>query len=202
MARSKQTYYGSCFVASYIYKVTIEKKWTHSLQKGPIKFQWHGPMGPYLIIPRKYPGVMIGDIVVNSCSWWRCPDNVILSTGFLLVMRAPFDYSMHCITFESHSEWYPVAFRSCPHPSGCRRNAQQYVSVSWAAMAPRLPRWLPTPVVRSDVQGGRWRQLHHLQSLGDGRWGWVRHRHCHWAAATDQLLTRTLCHQQSTTWSC
>ena len=54
MVRSKQTYYGSCFVASY--NATIEKKkLTHSLQKGPIKFQWHGPMGPYLIIPRKYP---------------------------------------------------------------------------------------------------------------------------------------------------
>ena len=37
MVLSKQTYYGSCFVASYY--ATIEKKLTHSLQKGPIKFQ-------------------------------------------------------------------------------------------------------------------------------------------------------------------
>ena len=53
MARLKQAYYGSCFVASCMHLQL--KKLTHSLQKGPIKFQWHGPMGPYLIIPRKYP---------------------------------------------------------------------------------------------------------------------------------------------------
>ena len=44
----------------YIYKGTnYWKKLTHSLQKGPIKFHWHGPMGPYLIIPRKYPAILV-----------------------------------------------------------------------------------------------------------------------------------------------
>ena len=39
----------------YIFQSYNWKNLTHSLQKGPIKFQWHGLMGPYLIIPRKYP---------------------------------------------------------------------------------------------------------------------------------------------------
>ena len=44
----------------YMYEFTKLqlKKLTHPLQKGPIKFQWHEPMGPYLIIPRNIPGLM------------------------------------------------------------------------------------------------------------------------------------------------
>ena len=34
---------------------TVSERTSSSLQKVPLKFQWHGPMGPYLIIPRKIP---------------------------------------------------------------------------------------------------------------------------------------------------
>ena len=58
MVRSKQTYYGSCFVASYY--ATIEKSWPIHYKKGPSNFSDMGPWGPYLFIPRKYPGHCYG----------------------------------------------------------------------------------------------------------------------------------------------
>ena len=60
MARSKQTYYGSCFVASYIYiyKVTIEKIWPIHYKKGPSKFSDMGPWAHTLLF--------LGNTLVSS----------------------------------------------------------------------------------------------------------------------------------------